>query len=153
LFSAWEPATGANFNSDQNLIRGVAWHGVRRFDDDRGSLVAFDNADLPFEMQRFFVVYAHPPSVRAEHASAAEELLAVFAGSAICDLDNGSEKTTLRLDRRCPALWLRPGVWLRLRDFAHGTVIGVAASLAYRDTEQWDRPNPALLDRILADGV
>jgi hypothetical protein len=137
------------------IIPGAGWVPLSVAHDERGRLVAFEPGhNLPFPMRRWFVISTDDPdAVRGEHSSAAEELLVVVAGSVTCDLDNGSAQATVIMDPQTDALWLRPGVWIRLRAFTVGTVITVAASRPYRETTQSLNPRPDLIAKALGSAV
>lgn len=125
------------------IIEGAHWVDLSRHGDARGLLTVFDPDDLPFPLARYFIIEAGPGQVRAQHASSAHELFAIIRGSVTCDLDNGSERQTVVLAPGERGIWVEPGVWVRLHAFAEDTIMGVAASLRYRDTSQWPVPNRA----------
>ena len=121
-------------------IAGVDAIPLETHADGRGDLVALDRqSGLPFDAKRVFYLYNCPPdAVRGEHAVSAAMVLAVIGGSVRLDLDNGSQRMCgLRVtpDR---AFHIRPGVWLRLRDFQPGTVVLVASEDVYDDVIYFD---------------
>ena len=131
----------------RRIIGGAYWIAVPRIVDSRGALTVFEGGQLPFDLRRMFFIEAGPGAVRGEHASGTEELLVAITGGVTCELDTGADRITLRLvPGSGEGLWLRPGVWLRLRDFAPGTVLAVGASLSYADTRHFDTPQPSLIE-------
>lgn len=122
--------------------------------DSRGCLIALDREQsLPFEVRRVFCMYEAPrETVRGEHATSAHLALVALQGAVEVDLDNGRQQATIRLARIDEALCVHAGVWLRLRNFADGTIVLVAASQLYRDVVYFDRPNLELLKSIAQAG-
>ena len=137
---------------DNVIIEGLSLFQLTVYSDHRGSLMPFEiGTNLPFPMRRFFCINVVEPGItRAEHCSSAEELLVVLCGAAECDADNGAATASVRLQAGATALWVRPGVWIRLRDFLPNSVIGVMASLSHADTHQQPAPNRSWLASALA---
>ena len=136
----------------ETIIIGAQWIPVRRIGEERGSLIPIDQADLPFDMNRaFFLMNVPPSAVRGEHSSSCHEWIIVLVGSFTCELDNGHQRSSVVLTTSTPALWLYPGVWVRLHSFAPGTIVAVAASLPYEKTRRWPTPNTALLREARSD--
>jgi hypothetical protein len=117
---------------------------------DNGALVALDrNQHLPFAVQRVFVILACPTTAtRAEHSSSTHQAILAVQGTVVIDLDNGREQDTLILDSLDRAVCIHAGVWLRLRDFSPSTIVLVAASKLYADTEYFAGPNPGFLPSL-----
>ena len=112
--------------------------------DERGSLVALEEEDgIPFTPRRiFYITVSDPTSERAGHAGTSEELIIIMTGAVTVELDNGIRQANLRLAGSQKALWIRPGVWLRLKAFSPGTILLVVASLTYAETRHFNRPQP-----------
>jgi hypothetical protein len=117
---------------------------------DSGALVALDrNQNLPFKVQRLFVIFACPEdATRAAHSSTTHQAILAVQGSVTVDLDNGREQATLVLDSVDRVLCIHAGVWLRLRNFSPATIIVVAASKLFSETEYFDRPKTELLSSL-----
>jgi hypothetical protein len=133
---------------DKQFIRKVRLLNLVCNEDDRGSLVAIEEQDnLPFSPKRIFFISVHnPSSVRAGHASSSEELIVAVNGAVTIDLDNGEQQMSLRLEEKNKALWLRPGVWLKLKEFTPGTILLVAASLLFSETQHFEQPQRLSVD-------
>jgi hypothetical protein len=134
-------------------------HGTRLIDlqdhtDARGRLFVLDRQGcLPFEPKRvFYIVDCPSQTVRAEHSVSCHEALVAVHGNVTIDLDNGTQQTTLRLDRPDQALYVYPGVWMRLRAFSPDAVLLVIASETYENTTVVDAPRPELLPKAPAGG-
>jgi dTDP-4-dehydrorhamnose 3,5-epimerase-like enzyme len=123
------------------IIRGVHLLELQEHGDSRGGLVVLEDNALPFVPGRiFFMTVPDAGIVRGEHAGTSEQLIIAASGSVSIDLDNGEEQATIRLAENNKALWVRPGIWLRLREFKPGTVLLVAASRLYADTLHFEQP-------------
>jgi len=118
--------------------------------DSRGCLIALDrDQSLPFDVRRVYCIYQGPAkSVRGEHATSAHCALVALRGAVEVDLDNGQEQASVHLSRIDQALCIHSGVWLRLRNFANGAILLVAASQLYAESGYFDRPNPELLKSL-----
>ena len=129
-------------------VRGVRLLDIDRITDPRGSLLALGSTSLVgFDVKNVFFIRDCPPEAsRAEHASSSDEAIIALNSAVTVDLDNGSERESLRLASPETALILQPGVWLRLREFSQDTALVVLSSQAHSDVVRFDAPNPALLD-------
>ncbi len=117
--------------------------------DSRGCLIALDrDQSLPFDVRRVYWIQGDVKSVRGEHATSAHCAMVALRGAVEVDLDNGLEQTSVRLSRTDQALCIHAGVWLRIRNFANGAILLVAASQLYAESVYFDRPNPGLLKSI-----
>ncbi|MCE9630405.1 MAG: FdtA/QdtA family cupin domain-containing protein [Planctomycetia bacterium] len=132
-------------------MRGVELIPLVGHVDQRGVLHAFESgSSLPFELARIFTLQGCPPdAVRACHAVTAHQAIVALTGGATADIDNGSERQTVRLEHAAEALLLWPGVWLRLRLFSAGTVLLVASSQRFADVHYFDTPQPHLFEPLL----
>jgi dTDP-4-dehydrorhamnose 3,5-epimerase-like enzyme len=105
--------------------------------DTRGVLVAVENgADLPFEINRFFLVVGMNEAPRGFHAHRIlHELVICARGSCRIVTDDGTTRREWFLDRADEGLHLPPMHWIELRDFSTDCVLTVLASDAYDDAE------------------
>lgn len=123
------------------IIKGVFLLELDVHDDNRGSLVVLEENTLPFNPRRiFFITVPDSSIVRAGHAIISEELIVPVAGAVTIDLDNGEQKSTVRIAKRNQAIWIRSGIWLKLREFEPGTILLVAASLPYAESGHLESP-------------
>ena len=124
---------------------GVQLVDLDRITDSRGTLLAFGST--PFDVKNAFFIRDCPPgAIRAEHATSGEEVIIALKAGVTVDLDNGTEQESLRLANPEQALVVRPGVWLRLREFSEDTALVVLSSETHADVQRFDRPNPSLLE-------
>lgn len=104
------------------------------FADERGTLVAVEACkDIPFEIRRVFYVFGVDQNVkRAVHAHrSTEQVLVCIRGSLKCHLDNGREKTELKLDNPNMGLYIKRKTWIELTCFSPDCILLVLASSGY----------------------
>jgi len=125
-------------------VRGVELLQLGLNSDHRGDLLAFEIPDgLPFAAKRVFTILSHEGKyARGGHANSCDELIICLGGSVKVILDNGSQKKSIDLLSPTQALWVKPGVFLRLDRFSPHTVLMVFASLSYEETQHFDCPQP-----------
>lgn len=113
------------------------------FDTKNGILTALQNIEtgsehaLPFNTKRVLVMTdMKEDDVRGGHTHhRTNQILFAVAGACSVDLDNGTEKTTVRLDAFNTGVLLKPYVWHVMKDFAPGTVLLVVADTEYDEDE------------------
>lgn len=129
-------------------MRGVEHHSVAGHADGRGVLHSFEEGGpLPFAIARVFTIQGcGADTERACHAVTAHQALVAVAGGVTADLDNGSVRSQVRLERPDDVLVIRPGVWVRLHGFAAGTVLLVASSQRFADVRYFATPQPGLVE-------
>lgn len=126
---------GTEIGSRQQL--GVNDSFIERlpyFNDMRGSLTPLQfGKGLPFDTKRIFLVYGVPNNhVRGEHAHReCKQFLVAVKGEVSVVVDNGSQRTEVRLDNPTMGLYLPPMVWGIQYKFNADAVLMVAASHEY----------------------
>lgn len=115
------------------LVGGARLHQLRRASDLRGSLVATDHDDLPFQPERTFLVLGVPTTeVRGEHAHrSCEQVLICVNGSVSCVVDDGTARREVRLDRPDVGLYMPAMLWGTQYRYSADAVLLVLASLPY----------------------
>ena len=112
-------------------VRLIAIPGVR---DSRGSLSFMEGeVHIPFPIARVFFLYDIPEGAsRGDHShrSCAEVVFAVH-GAFTMEVDDGTQRMAVRMDRPDVGILIPAGIWCRLLDFAEGTVCAVMASEKY----------------------
>jgi hypothetical protein len=131
------------------LVRGVRILRYEVVKDGGDDLISFEHAtNLPFFPRRTFViVIKSSDSIRGGHANSCSELLVAVSGSVIVDVDNGTQYAEVCLNTRDKALWIKPGIVVKLRNAAPQTVILAVASKCYAETLHFDRPQPHMIDK------
>jgi len=80
------------------------------FVDERGSLLAVEFADVPFEVQRVFVIRGAVSRLpRGDHDVPCYELVVLLSGSARFDVVGPAGVESTVIDERGERLLLRPG--------------------------------------------
>lgn len=126
------------------LIKGAYLISMTEHADPRGRLSLLEYpASLPFVAKRIFTLTECPAdTVRAEHSNPADQVIAVSNGAVHVELDNGHDTMEYRLETSGKALWIRAGVWLRLRRFEPQTVVLILSPIEYNASAQFDGPQP-----------
>jgi dTDP-4-dehydrorhamnose 3,5-epimerase-like enzyme len=109
--------------------------------DSRGSLIfAEATRHVPFSVNRIFAIFGVAPgSSRGGHAHrVSEQFLVMVAGGCTIVIDDGFCQTTERLDHPTQGLYVPPGFWNELQDFAPGSVC-VALTSDFYDAADYIR--------------
>ena len=121
----------------------VRWIGSALTHDERGSLSAFDEPELPFSMRRFFYMHRVPDGQeRGGHAHRdTQQCVLAIAGRFSMDVSDGEDSATFVLDDPDRALYVPAMTWVRLYGFETGTVALVICDTKYdpgRVIRDWD---------------
>ena len=106
--------------------------------DGRGDLTFVEGLrHIPFEIARVYYLYNVPQSMmRAGHAHyELRQLMIAISGTFDLHLDDGFERTVVRLDRPDRGLLLGSMVWREIHAFSPGAVCVVMASLRYDEAD------------------
>ena len=103
---------------------------IPKIADPRGNLSVVENDVIPFEMKRIYYLYDVPSdSFRGGHAhKQLYQFLIAISGSFDVELNDGSNKTTITLNKPNKGLLIVPGTWRELNNFSSGAVCLVVAS-------------------------
>lgn len=125
------------------IIDGVLSIQLCTHSDQRGKLTVLEEDNgFPFIPKRIFYISGlNSSSTRACHSGNSEQLIIVINGSTKADIDNGMQQAGINLHHSNQALWIRPGVWLKLSEFSADTILLVAANLTYAETIHFNHPN------------
>lgn len=118
--------------------------------DWRGQLVALEeNKNIPFAVKRVYFMYDTKEGVvRGKHAHRElYQILFCVAGACTVSLDNGKEKTEVRLEQPYRGLLIGPGIWREMYNFTPGAVLMVLAS-EYYDEGDYIRDYGVFLESI-----
>lgn len=111
---------------------------IPRHTDRRGNLSVVENGiNVPFDIKRVFYIYDVPGGEsRAGHAHyTLYEFVIALSGSFSVIVDDGSEQTTILLNKPFEGLLLKPGTWSHLVDFSSGAVALVLCSDFYEEED------------------
>lgn len=106
--------------------------------DPRGNLTFVQNDDqIPFEIARAYWTYDVPAGeARGGHSHhVAEELVVATSGSFNVNLFDGACWSTYTLNRPFTGLYIPPGYWRTLDNFASGSVCMVLTSTKYDEND------------------
>jgi UDP-2-acetamido-3-amino-2,3-dideoxy-glucuronate N-acetyltransferase len=128
--------------SPADLLRGLPGGAVLyrmpRISDHRGHLTFADvNRQLPFEVQRYFLVFGVPQrEIRGEHAHRTlRQLLVCVHGDCSVGLYDGRRSQEILLDRADAGLYIPPMVWTTQHRYSEDAVLLVLASEVYREED------------------
>jgi hypothetical protein len=121
----------------------VRWIASALTHDERGSLSAFDDPELPFPIRRFFYMHRVPlGQERGGHAHRdTQQCVVAVAGRFMMDVADGDHTATYVLDDPDRALYVPSMTWVRLYGFETGTVALVICDTKYdpgRVIRDWD---------------
>lgn len=116
------------------IPKGVRLINIRKADDARGSLCFAENSELPFNTERVFWIYGvGEGKTRGGHAhTSCAEIVFPVAGSFDMWTDDGNVQQTYHMNKPNEGIYIGPGTWCELRNFAPGTVCVVLASEPYK---------------------
>ncbi len=106
--------------------------------DPRGNLTFVENGrHVPFDIARAYWVYDVPGGEeRGGHSHhQSEELIIATGGSFNVNLSDGYETKTYTLNRPFEGLYVPPGYWRTLDNFASGSVCMVLTSTPYDEAD------------------
>ena len=112
----------------------VQLHQLKRVQDMRGDLSVGEFAhDIPFEAQRYFLVYNVPSEhTRGAHAhKLCHQFLICVSGSCAVVVDDGQHRAEVLLDAPHLGLYMPPMIWGTQYKYSPGAVLLVYASHRY----------------------
>lgn len=118
--------------------------------DERGQLVALEEyKDFPFDIKRVYYMYDTTIGVsRGHHAHKnLQQILICVHGSCKIELDSGSEKETVLLDKPNVGLYVSNDMWRTMYDFSPDAVLMVLAS-EYYDEKDYIRNYEEFLEYV-----
>lgn len=106
----------------------------RHHSQRKGDISVVENGiTVPFDTKRVYYLYDVPGGMdRGGHAHRElKQLIVAASGCFTVELDDGSVKRTVTLNRPYQGLYVVPGIWRVLKDFSSGSVCLVLASDKY----------------------
>ena len=107
-----------------------------------GSITAITNSvEVPFDVPRIFYVYDIPyGEVRGVHShKKCHQILIAASGSFDVELDDGTNRRTITLNRPTYGLHIPPGIWATQRNYSSGTICLVLTSDVYDEQHDYIR--------------
>ena len=106
--------------------------------DDRGWLVVIEgNKNIPFDVKRVYYIYdTQNEVIRGKHAHRKLQQI-IFCPKGSCDfiLDDGQERTVVRLDSPHKGLYIKSNLWREFTNFSKDCVVMVLASEHYDESD------------------
>ena len=102
--------------------------------DDRGNLISLEeNKNIPFDIKRVYYIYSNKEGVRRGfHAHKnLKQVLVCVNGSCEILLDDGKEKSIIKLENRNEGLFIEKMIWREMFNFSADCVLMVLASDYY----------------------
>ncbi len=95
----------------------------------------FDN--IPFEVKRVFYIYDIPggESRGAHSHRECHQFIVAASGSFEVEMDDGSNKRTITLNRPYFGLHIPPGIWAAEKEFSSGAICLVLTSQPYNEKD------------------
>lgn len=106
----------------------------RHHSQRKGDISVVENSiTVPFDTKRVYYLYDVPGGMdRGGHAhKELRQLIVAASGCFTVELDDGSVKRSVVLNRPYQGLYVVPGIWRVLKDFSSGSVCLVLASEKY----------------------
>ncbi len=93
--------------------------------------------ELPFEIERVYYLYDIPGGAnRGGHAHwNLQQVIVSAMGSFSVEVDDGSKRKSIRLNRAYYGLYIPPMIWRELIDFSSGGICLVFASKPYQEAD------------------
>lgn len=109
-----------------------------KIEDFRGNLSFIEEGNpLPFSIKRVYWIYDIPGgALRGGHAFREQhEMIIALSGSFIVSVDNRTGKRNYFLNKPWQGLYLPPGHWREMKDFATNSLALVLSSMPYSPSD------------------
>ena len=118
-------------------MKNIEIINIPKISDPRGSLAVIEGGLVPFDIKRVYYLFDVPSdSYRGGHAHKEQfELLIPISGSFSVELDNGSEKQKITLNKPTVGLLIKSMVWRELSDFSSGAICLVINSGLFDESD------------------
>ena len=106
--------------------------------DDRGNLISLEeNKNIPFDIKRVYYIFDNKEGVRRGfHAHKnLQQVLICVNGSCEILLDDGKEKSIIKLENRNEGLFIEKMIWHEMFNFSADCVLMVLASDYYYEED------------------
>ena len=110
----------------------------RHHSQRKGDISVVENGkEVPFDVKRIYYLYDVPGGAdRGGHAhKELYQLIVAASGAFTVELDDGTNKKALTLNRPYQGLFVKPGIWRTLTDFSSGSICMVLASEKYDEKD------------------
>jgi hypothetical protein len=120
------------------MVKKAELRAIPFVENALGSIGVLEDSSLvPFSIERVYFIFDVPVgSERGSHAHKnLEQFMVAASGSFTVELDSGSSKESFVLDSPSVGLYVPPGMWRDLKDFAPNSVCLVLASTKYDESD------------------
>ena len=120
------------------MVKKAELRAIPSVENALGSIGVLEDPSLiPFSIERVYFIYDVPAgSERGSHAHKnLEQFMVAASGSLTVELDSGTSKESFVLDSPSVGLYVPPGMWRDLKDFAPNSVCLVLASTKYDESD------------------
>lgn len=120
------------------MVKKAELRAIPCVENALGSIGVLEDPSLvPFSIERVYFIYDVPEgSERGSHAHKnLEQFMVAASGSFTVELDSGASKEAFVLDSPSVGLYVPPGMWRDLKDFAPNSVCLVLASTKYDESD------------------
>lgn len=121
-----------------NTVLNCSLLNLGQIGDRNGHITTLtNNTSIPFEINRIFYLYDIPGGEsRGAHAhKECHQLLIAASGSYKVELDDGTSKREVMLNRPYEGLHIPPGIWASEINFSSGSICLVIASHVYNELD------------------
>jgi hypothetical protein len=102
------------------------------YEDERGSLIAWESDYLPFSPMRTFLISNVPSAqTRANHSVNCDLVITAIYGTVKVELDHTQ---IFMLETKAESLWVRSNTFIVLKEFSSDASILVFAEKSFNDT-------------------
>lgn len=120
------------------MVKKAELRAIPSVENAVGSIGVLEDPSLvPFSVERVYFIYDVPAgSERGSHAHKnLEQFMVAASGSFTVELDSGTSKEAFVLDSPSVGLYVPPGMWRDLKDFAPNSICLVLASTKYEESD------------------
>ena len=106
--------------------------------NESGNITVLENyKDIPFLVKRIYYLYDVPMGAeRGGHGHyELEQFIIAASGSFTFILDDGIKKKEVFLNNPSQALYIKPGIWRKIKAFSSGSICLVLASHEYNEED------------------
>ena len=113
---------------------------LKKFHDDRGSLIAIEDRQIPFKIKRVYNI-VNPSGVRGRHRHRKTvQAMICVSGSCVVYNNDGTKEEEFFLDSPTKCLILEAKDWHLMKEFKGNCVIEVMASEYYDANDYISEP-------------
>jgi dTDP-4-dehydrorhamnose 3,5-epimerase-like enzyme len=123
--------------SDKNLLESIRITDIWNYSEENGYLIVVESKkDIPYLIQRTFVVFASANQVRGQHAhKKCSQFLICLNGSVDVKCDDGMSTSVYSLTNPFQGLMIPPGIWAEQIYKADNSIMMVLCDQKFEEEE------------------